>query len=467
MQEFFQTVLLSIGDYDIQLLSLILGVVVVGLWALVRYVFLRILFKNWLPGEAYTKDKKKVQQITSAVFLNLFFLAFMAGSEDQVLIFRDITVSNLLQALLIWQLARLADLSFALVLKRRIDAREEKGQETRSSQINLRGGTRLVQSVVYVLAVILLLQYFQVLNPNLFPADATVGGNDLEVRISDLFAFLFIILVARLIIWVVINLGLDQYYQAKEIDDGSRYAINQLLKYFVYVTAIITALQFIGLDLTIIWGGAAALLVGVGLGLQQTFNDLFSGVVLLTERSVQVGDVVDIQGLVGTVKRIGIRTSEVLTRDNIVVVVPNSKLIVDNVVNWSHNDKKARFFIQVGVAYGSDTQLVRELLLKAARAHKSILGYPSPFVRFTNFGNSSLDFELHFFSRNFIEIENIKSDLRFEVDQYFRDNDVTIPFPQQDVWFRNNMPAQQAENGTSPSGQEKPADKGSGIASDQ
>ncbi len=440
MQEFFQLVLFQIGDFEFRMASLLLCVVVAGFWALIRYVLLRLIFRRWLDDEHFDRDKKKVRRITTGVFLNLFLLALMAGSDILIPIYEDISVKTLLQAILIWQLARLLDLAFSVVLKRRVLHREDETPKKKGKQSILEGGTRIVQSVVYILAINFLLQYFPSLNINLFPPEASAGGRELDLLISDVFVFILIILSARLIVWVIIHLFLDSYYQNREIDAGSRFAINQLLKYFIYVTAIITGLQFIGFNLTLIWGGAAALLVGVGLGLQQTFNDLFSGIVLLTERSVQVGDVVDLQGLVGTVKRIGIRTSEVLTRSNIIVVVPNSRLIVENVVNWSHNDKKARFHVTVGVAYGSDTQLVRELLLKAARSHKSILGYPSPFVRFIDFGNSSLDFELHFHSREFIRIEDVKSDLRFEIDQYFRDHNVTIPFPQQDVWFRNPMP---------------------------
>jgi len=187
--------------------------------------------------------------------------------------------------------------------------------------------------------------------------------------------------------------------------------------------------------MTVLWGGAAALLVGLGLGLQQTFNDFFSGIILLFERTVELGDVLEVDGTVGTVKLIGLRTSILETRDNITVVVPNSKLVTNNVTNWSHFDKKVRFQVNVGVAYGSDTKLVKELLLKVAMENTAVLEQPSPFVRFTNFGDSSLDFELHFYSREFIDIEDVKSDLRFEIDTFFRENNVDIPFPQRTIWM--------------------------------
>ena len=108
----------------------------------------------------------------------------------------------------------------------------------------------------------------------------------------------------------------------------------------------------------------------------------------------------------------------------------------DNVVNWSHYDAKVRFLVKVGVAYGSDTELVKNILLKIASKNIYIKKHPAPFVRFTNFGDSSLDFELLFYSRNFIVIEDIKSDLRFEIDKEFRENGIEIPFPQRDVWMK-------------------------------
>ena len=150
-----------------------------------------------------------------------------------------------------------------------------------------------------------------------------------------------------------------------------------------------------------------------------------------------VGDVVEITNhQVGTVRKIGARTATIETRDDIIIFVPNSKLIGENVVNWSHVERKARFHVKVGVAYGSDTALVRELLIKVALAHERVIQTPQPIVRFLDFGNSSLDFEVLFWSRDLIRIEDVKSDIRFAIDQAFRENGVEIPFPQRDLWIR-------------------------------
>ena len=171
------------------------------------------------------------------------------------------------------------------------------------------------------------------------------------------------------------------------------------------------------------------------MGLQQTFNDLFSGILLLFERTVEVGDVVEIDGDIGNVKQIGLRTSLIETRDNVTLIIPNSKLVMDGIINWTHYDSKVRFKIPVGVAYGTDTEKVRELLLQAAD-HPRILDRPASSVRFVNFGDSSLDFELLFYSTNFTGINDVKSDIRFEIDRLFRENAIEIPFPQRDVWIK-------------------------------
>lgn len=262
--------------------------------------------------------------------------------------------------------------------------------------------------------------------------------NETAFKINNIFAAILILFMANLLTWVLLEIVLSTYYKKNHVNLGSQYAINQLLKYVIYVMAAIIALDNVGIQTTVVWGGAAALLVGLGLGLQQTFNDLISGLILLFERTVEVGDVVEIENLVGTVKKIGLRTSLVETRDNITVIVPNSKLVIDNVINWSHYDNKARFKVMIGVAYGSDTDVVKQILLQVARKNIYVLKHPAPRIRFVNFGESSLDFELLFWASNFVVIEDIKSDLRFSINKAFRNHSIEIPFPQRDLWVRTN-----------------------------
>ncbi|MEM1123316.1 MAG: mechanosensitive ion channel domain-containing protein, partial [Bacteroidota bacterium] len=170
---------------------------------------------------------------------------------------------------------------------------------------------------------------------------------------------------------------------------------------------------------------------------QQTFNDLVSGLILLVEGSVEVGDIIQVDGLIGKVESINIRTSQIGTRDNVSILVPNSKLVGENAINWSHTATPARFQIRVGVSYSSNVDLVTNLLLQAANDHPKVLKNPAPHVQFIDFGSSSLDFDLHFFSREYMTIEMVKSDIRYTITRLFRDNHIEIPFPQRDLWLRN------------------------------
>ena len=181
-----------------------------------------------------------------------------------------------------------------------------------------------------------------------------------------------------------------------------------------------------------------ALLVGLGLGLQQIFQDIMSGIAILFEGSLKVGDIVEIQdNIIGRVIEIGLRTSKIETRDNIIMVVPNSKFVTDIVINWSHMEKKTRFHIDVGVAYGSDVEKVSQVLLQCAEDINKISKTPPPFVRFSDFGNSSLDFQLYFWTTETFQVEYIKSEIRYKIDSAFRANGVHIPFPQRDVHIKS------------------------------
>ncbi|WP_216650019.1 mechanosensitive ion channel family protein [Lewinella sp. W8] len=307
---------------------------------------------------------------------------------------------------------------------------------------------RAVRPLLYGVAIVFILHDIGVGRVILHIFSGTGGVNLLPrvITVEDVGWAIIALMAIRVALTLFITLILNGYYNRRKLDRGQQYAINRLLNYFVYVFGVLLVLQIAGFDLVVLWTGAAALLVGIGIGLQQTFNDLICGIIILFERSVKVGDVVELQGhQVGTVRKIGARTSTVETRDDIIVFVPNSKLIGENVTNWSQVEKKARFHVAVGVAYGSDTKLVREILLDVAKEHPHALDFPKPVVRFLDFGDSALLFDLIFFSRNFVGIEDVKSDIRFAIDDAFRARGVEIPFPQRDVWIRSTGPAPQEE----------------------
>jgi small-conductance mechanosensitive channel len=250
-----------------------------------------------------------------------------------------------------------------------------------------------------------------------------------------LFRALITLLLAALIAYGMRVLERKRVERHAETKAGL-HSLRLLLTYLIWVVAIVSALRTIGVDVTYMLAGSAALLVGLGLGLQQTFNDIVSGIIILIEGTIRVGDVLELEGLVGRVAEIKLRTSTVSTRDGMNVIVPNHRFINENVVNWTHDNIENRFRITVGVAYGSDEQLVHRVLTQCASGHVDVItNDPEKAVlaRLIGFGESSLDFEILFWSRNAFRIEQTKSDIRFAILKGFREAGITIPFPQRDV----------------------------------
>ncbi len=193
--------------------------------------------------------------------------------------------------------------------------------------------------------------------------------------------------------------------------------------------------MFTRVRITVLLAGSAALLVGIGLGLQQTFNDIVSGIILLSERTIKIGDILEIDDEIIKIEQIGLRTSKGMNRDEISVIIPNSLITTNKVINWSHQSMMTRFRIRVGVAYGSDVNLIIKLLEESALEHPDISKQEHVEARLVDFGNSSLDFQILFFSKNIFRIEKVKSDIRKIIYRKFNENKITIPFPQMDVHF--------------------------------
>lgn len=260
-----------------------------------------------------------------------------------------------------------------------------------------------------------------------------------HLNIADLIYIVTAYAVVRLILYGF-RIGVTRLGQARSVEPGKIYTIRKLVAYALYTFWIILSLEHIGIDITLFLAGSAALLVGVGLGLQNVFTDFVSGFVLLFEGTIRVGDVIEVDGLVARVLRIDIRTSKVITRTGIVMVLPNSKITSNAVTNWSLEDNATRFNVTVGVKYGSDVRLVERLLLQAAEESDWVENSRKPFVVFTDFGDSALMFDLRFWSNSLWEMDIVKSDLRFRIDELFRQNNITIPFPQRDVNFYPQQP---------------------------
>lgn len=259
-----------------------------------------------------------------------------------------------------------------------------------------------------------------------------------SISFYNILVVVFVILVTRLIVGALERLINRKTKDRTSFTEGKRRAIAQIGKYFIYIIGFIVALRSINVDVTPLLIGSSALFVGLGFGLQEAFRDFVSGLMLLFEGDVMIGDVVEMENnTVGVVKQINLRTSKVRTRDGIMMIVPNSQLTNDRVINWSNSNKLTRFRVSVGVAYGSDTAKVEELLLKVAEEQEEVTNRVKPFVLFEGFGDSSLDFSLVFWSEEVWRIERTKSRIRFAIDKAFRENNVTIPFPQRDLHFKS------------------------------
>lgn len=256
-----------------------------------------------------------------------------------------------------------------------------------------------------------------------------------SIKTYDILVALVIVIVTRLILWII-KKALFRQQKSKKIDVGNTYALYQIIKYVVWVIAIVLILDTIGVKITVLLAGSAALLVGIGLGLQQTFNDIISGIILLSERSIKVGDLLEVDGDIVKIQNIGLRTSTGLNRDEISIIIPNSLITTSKVINWSHQSKKARFRIDVGVAYGSDVDKVIAILEESAEEHSDVTENSLIEARLGDFGNSSLDFYVLFYSKNIFRINKVKSDIRRTIDNKFRENGITIPFPQMDVHMK-------------------------------
>ena len=260
-----------------------------------------------------------------------------------------------------------------------------------------------------------------------------IQTNNLHITVYNLLTVVLILIITEIIIWILHRVFKKKIYPKPNIDIGKSHTIYRLIKYFLWISAILFILQTVGIKVTFLLAGSAALLVGLGLGLQEIFRDIVSGLILLFERNMKINDVVEVDEEIGKVKEIGFRTTKIETRDNIIHIIPNSRFITGEVINWSHIEKLTRFSVNVGVAYGSDVRLVEKVLHDCAINHKKISEKPDPFVRFNDFGESSLDFQIFFWTDESFYVENIKSDLRFEIDRKFRENKIKIPFPQSDV----------------------------------
>lgn len=275
---------------------------------------------------------------------------------------------------------------------------------------------------------------------HILETDLNIGK--FAIGVPQLLLALLIILLSRFTYWSFRRvMERSKLSERLPLGSGRFKALLQIFRYALYAFTTLLVLNTIGFQLTLLTASTAAIFVGVGLTLQKTFQDVVSGVIILFDGTIEVGDVIEINtlDLFGKVIEIRLRNSVIETPDSMSVLVPNSNFLSTNVINWNYNDKETRFWVEVGVAYGADVEKVQELMITAALANPNILATPTPSVRFTDFGNSALVFQLLFWTRNAFEIYEIKSELRYAIEAAFREHKVKIPYPQRDLHIISDL----------------------------
>ncbi len=302
---------------------------------------------------------------------------------------------------------------------------------------------RLLSQAVYALAA-----YISVLSFNINNDDVSFF-KFLDHKFIDEkkfnFKFYYIIIIVAITFGAKLLVNLTKIYISRKVKEknglnqGSEYIYNQLAKYVIYVFSFFLCLKTLDIEIAILLTGSAALLVGVGLGLQDVFKDMFSGIILLFEGNVKVGDIVEMSNagitepIVAKIIKINIRTTQIETREGNVLIIPNNKLTQEHVENWSHGSELSRFKIFVVISYGTNTELVARLLKQAAMSHPKVKKSEPVDVRLANFGENGMEMELLFWADQSWDINNYKSEIRLEIDRLFREYKIVIPFQQRDV----------------------------------
>ena len=261
----------------------------------------------------------------------------------------------------------------------------------------------------------------------------------ITVSASSLFVGVIVVVITLLAARWTSALIERRMANRRHIDPGLRYTICRLVKYVIFTIGLLVALkQAFAIDLTSIAVIFTALSFGIGFGLQYIASDIASGFILLFERPIRIGDRVTIGEDEGDVQSINLRTTIVITNDQIAIIVPNSKLVSQRVVNWSYGDPRARIAIPIGVADDSDIQLVTDTLIEAAENVDNVLSDPPPRVQFLKFGDYSLDFRLLVWTNQPRRHVEIRSDINYRIAELFRERSIRIPYPTQEFLLKGS-----------------------------
>jgi small-conductance mechanosensitive channel len=258
-----------------------------------------------------------------------------------------------------------------------------------------------------------------------------------RMSVGLLFVSAGILYVSFLTSWILRKLLMDEVLIKRHLEKGVRFSIGRLVHYLLICIGFLLAISALGFEITKITILMGALGVGIGFGLQGIVNNFVSGLILLFERPVRVGDYIVIGGSWSEIKKIGLRATTVQTFDQADVIIPNADLVTNQVTNWTLSSRRVRLIIPVGVAYGSDVSLVEEKLMECAKENPMVAERPEPQVLFLSFGESSLDFELRAWVPDADDRLAVISQLHHEIDRKFREAKIEIAFPQRDLHVRS------------------------------
>ena len=255
--------------------------------------------------------------------------------------------------------------------------------------------------------------------------------------------FLLLVLSLFLLFYIsskIRKILVNKIFPRYDLDIGVSQSIATIVRYLLIIIGLIIIFQTTGIDLSALGLLVGALGVGIGFGLQNITNNFISGLIILFERPIKVGDRIEIDDLAGNIVDISARATTIITNDNIAVIVPNSDFINSRVINWSHNNKQVRLNFPVGVSYNEDPEKIRILLEEVAKANSGVLSSPKPYVLFESYGDSSLNFNLLVWTSEFIDRPKIlRSELYYEIFRKFKEHNVEIPFPQRDIHLKSGF----------------------------
>ena len=265
---------------------------------------------------------------------------------------------------------------------------------------------------------------------NFFSFSLYSNGKDISITIGTIAILIAVLFTTHFVLQFFRKIITNKL----KVEDRFRFStVFTFIKYIIMSIVIVGALDTSGVKVTALLAASTALFVGIGLGMQKLFQDIISGVFILVDKTITVNDVVEVENKIGKITEIGLRTTKAVTNDHKMLVIPNHKFLSEILYNWTQNNIVTREYVDIGVAYGTNVNLVKSLLLDIVAQEPVILKDPKPRVLFEDFGDSALKFKLHFYITDSFNVLFVKSDLRYKIYEVFKEHNIQIPFPQRDI----------------------------------